>query len=109
QILLDELDRCADVPHEWFTADSEFGRVNAFRAGLRQRGELYAVAVRSDLRVRDLREVPPARDGGTGRFPVAPIRSAEDWAALRPASAWQRFKTRDGEKGELIVEAIETE
>ena len=96
------------VPHGWFTADSEFGRVNAFRAGLRQRGERYVVDVRSDLRIRDLREMPPARKGDTGRFRVRAGASAEQWAAIQPAPAWQRFKIRDGEKGPLMVEAIET-
>jgi SRSO17 transposase len=109
EILLDELDLCCDVPHQWFVTDSEFGRVNAFRAGLRQRQQRYIVAVRSDLRIRDLREVPPQRNGSTGRLPLAPIRSAEEWLALQPASAWRRFKIRDAEKGELLVESIETE
>ncbi len=107
QILLDALDRCRDVPHAWFTCDSEFGRVNAFRAGLRQRRERYVVEVRADLRVRDLREPPPPRRGATGRLRVAPIRAAQEWAALQPASAWQAFTIRGGEKGPLRVEAAQ--
>ena len=82
EILLGELDRCRGVPHAWFTWDGEFGRVNGFRAGLRQRRERYVVEVRDDLRVRDLGERPPRRRGMTGRFPVAPTRSAKEWAGL---------------------------
>jgi SRSO17 transposase len=108
EILLDELDRCRDVPHAWFTCDSEFGRVNALRAGLRQRGERYVVEVRDDLRIRDLRERPPQRHGTTGRFPVAPTRSAKEWADGQPAGAWRAFEIRGGEKGPLLVEAVET-
>lgn len=108
EILLDELERCRDVPHAWFTCDSEFGRVNAFRAGLRQRGERYVVEVRDDVRVRDLRERPPPRRGTTGRLPVAATRSAKEWAQLQPASVWQAFEVRGGEKGPLWVEAAQT-
>jgi SRSO17 transposase len=109
EILLDELDVCRDVPHAWFTCDSEFGRVNEFRAGLRRRGERYVVEVRDDLRLRDLGERPPARRGVTGRPPVAPARSAAEWAGLRAEDAWQHFEIRGGEKGPLRVEAVETQ
>jgi SRSO17 transposase len=108
EILLDEIDRCRDVPHAWFTCDSEFGRVNAFRAGLRQRGERYVVAVREDLRIRDLHEPAPPRRGTTGRLPVAPIRSAQEWAERQAVEGWQQFNIRDGEKGPLRVEAVQT-
>lgn len=108
EILLDEVDRCRDVPHAWFTCDSEFGRVNAFRAGLRQRGERYVVEVREDLRIRDLHEPPPPRRGTTGRLPVAPIRSAKEWAERQAVEEWQQFDLRDGEKGPLRVEAVQT-
>lgn len=108
EILLDQLERCRDVTHAWFTCDSEFGRVNAFRAGLRKRAERYVVEVRDDLRVRDLRERPPPRRGTTGRLPVAPTRSAKEWAQRQPASAWQAFELRGGEKGPLRVQAAQT-
>ena len=39
QILLEQVKWCQDVLHAWFSCDSELGRVNAFRAGLRQRRE----------------------------------------------------------------------
>jgi SRSO17 transposase len=109
EILLDQLDTNKDLPHSWFTCDSEFGRVNAFRAVLRERNERYVVDVRSDLRLRDLRATPPPRQGQTGRIPsVPPTTSAEAWAAAQPASAWQRIMLRYGEKQPLVVEAAET-
>jgi len=109
EILLDELDLCRGVPHAWFTCDSEFGRVNEFRSGLRRRKERYVVEVRDDLRIRDLRERPPQRRGTTGRFPVAPTRSAQEWAGLQPAAAWQQYELRGGEKGPLRVEAAQAQ
>jgi SRSO17 transposase len=108
QILLEALDRGRAVPHAWFVADAEFGRVNLFRAGLRKRKERYVVDVRSDLRIRDLRQAPPPRQGTTGRFRVVPTTSASAWAALQPASAWRPFTIRDGDQGPLRVEALET-
>jgi SRSO17 transposase len=109
EILLDQLDRAKDLPHAWFTCDAEYGRVNAFRQGLRQRRERYVVDVRADLRMRDLRATPPARKGRTGRIPsVPPTLQAQQWAGQQPASAWQRILLRDGEKGPLVVEAVET-
>lgn len=108
QLLLDALDRCRDVPHAWFTADAEFGRVNAFRAGLRQRGERYVVDVRSDLRIRDLRGTARPQRGTTGRLPVVATTSAAAWAAAQAASAWREITIRAGDKGPLRVEAVET-
>jgi SRSO17 transposase len=109
EILLDQLDTNKNLPHSWFTCDSEFGRVNEFRAGLRERKERYVVDVRADLRLRDLRAEPPPRQGQTGRIPsVAPTTSAAAWAAAQPESAWQRVTIRYGEKQPLVVEAAET-
>src|SRR5439155_17785781 len=40
RIGLDQIDRCrGELPHGWIAADDEFGRVLAFRAGLRDRHE----------------------------------------------------------------------
>ena len=55
----------ASVPHEAVAADDEFGRVEAFRAGLREQGEAYALDVPCSTPVRDLqarrpRSKPPA-------------------------------------------------
>lgn len=109
EILLDQVRTCRAVPHAWFVADSEFGRVNAFRAGLRQLQERFVVDVREDLRLRDLQASPPPRRGGTGRRPTTPPEtSAAAWAAAQPASAWQTFEIRGGEKGPLVVEAVQT-
>lgn len=108
EILLDQVDRCRDVPHAWFVCDSEFGKVYDFRAGLRQRGERYAVDVRSDMLVRDLQASPPERRHATGRAPLVPFVGVAEWAAAQPATAWQRFEIRGGEKGPLLVEAVQT-
>lgn len=109
EILLDLIDANKDVPHAWVAADSEFGRINQFREGLRQRGERYVVDVRQDLRMRDLRAGPPQRRSDRGPAPSVPEwTSASAWAASRPAEAWQRYEIRDGEKWPLLVEATQT-
>jgi SRSO17 transposase len=109
EILLGLIDANKEVPHAWVAADSEFGRINKFREGLRQRGERYVVDVREDLRLRDLSAGPPQRRSDKGPAPSAPAwTSASAWAQARPAGAWQRYKIRDGEKRPLLVEATET-
>lgn len=108
EILLDQIDRCQDVPHAWFTCDAEAGRVYQFRAGLRQRQERYVVDVRNDMQMRDLRAKPPQRNGTRGRQPLPPVQSVAEWATAQPATAWQRFEIRGGEKGPLRVEAAQT-
>src|SRR5262249_9762577 len=53
RIALDQIARCrADLPHGWVAADDEFGRVLAFRAGLRQRRERYVLDVPCNTLVR---------------------------------------------------------
>jgi SRSO17 transposase len=109
EILLDQLKICRGVPHAWFVADAEFGRVNAFRKALRKLPERYVVDVREDLRLRDLKAPLPARRGVRGRKPqTSPETSAAAWSAAQPSKAWRRFEVRGGEKGPLRVEAIET-
>jgi SRSO17 transposase len=108
EVLLDEVDRCKGVPHSWLAADSEFGKVYAFRQGLRQRGERYVVDVPSTWLVRDLRAEPPRRQHAKGPAPKAPFQNIEAWLTEQPAAAWQRFEVRAGEKGPLLVEAVET-
>lgn len=108
EILLDQVDRCQDVPHAWLVADAEFGRVYEFRKGLRQRQERYVVDVRNDTQIRDLRATPPRRQGQRGRHPLPPWQSVQAWAASQPPAAWTRFEIRAGEKGPLRVEAAQT-
>ncbi len=57
--------------------------------------------------VRDLGEAPPPRQRLAGRAPKAPFRRVDEWAARQPATAWQRMEVRSGEKGPLVVEAVE--
>jgi SRSO17 transposase len=108
RIALDQIDRCrTDLPHGWVAADDEFGRVLAFRAGLRDRRERYVLDVPCNTLVRDLGEAPPPRRRPGGRAPKAPFRRVDEWAARQPPSAWQRLEVRPGEKGPLVVEVAE--
>ena len=104
------LERHADaIPHGWVAGDDDFGRSAHFRAWLRERQERYVLDVPCDTLVRDLDERRPRRRrAGRGRKKEPPFRRADAWASRQPPSRWQRFTIRDGEKGPLEVEAIET-
>ena len=110
RIALDLLDESrGDVPHGWIAADDEFGRVAAFRAGLRKRGERYVLDVPCNTLIRDLEaRRPPRRKAGVGRKREVPFMRADAWAASRPAEKWTRMTIRDGEKGPIEVEVSTT-
>ena len=109
RIALDMLDAHGeDIPHGWIAGDSEFGRVAAFRKGLRDRGERYCLDVPSDTVVRDLEARPPRRRSRKTRRRAVPFRRVDAWVANIRPSRWKRFKVRDGEKGPIEVEAVET-
>jgi SRSO17 transposase len=97
------------VPHRWVLGDDEFGRVQAFREGLRQRQESYVLDVPCSTNVRDLHaRRPPRRTARKGRRRVVPFRRAEQWAAAQPAHRWREMEVKDGQKGPLRVRAILT-
>ncbi|MDO8945022.1 MAG: IS701 family transposase, partial [Desulfobacterales bacterium] len=99
----------ASVPHQAVTADDEFGRVAAFRAGLRQRQEAYVLDVPCNTQVRDLQgRRPPRRAGKKSRRREVPVRRADAWAAAQPADRWQEFTVHDGQKGPIRVQAVRT-
>ena len=111
----------ANIPHAWIAGDSEFGRVAAFRKGLRDRGERYCLDVPSGTVARDLEARPPRRRSRKTRRRAVPFTRVDAWAADVRPSRWKRFKVRpkgpirrrsgpagDGEKGPIEVEAVET-
>ena len=99
----------ASIPHRWVLADDEFGRVQAFLEGLRQRQEAYVLDVPCSTRVRDLRaRRPPRRPGRKSRRRVVPFRRAEQWASAQPAGRWREIDVKDGQKGPIRVRAILT-
>lgn len=99
----------ASVPHAAVAADDEFGRVAAFRAGLRERQEAYVLDVPCNTQVRDLQgRRPPRRAGRKTRRRQVPFRRADQWAAAQPADRWQEFTVQDGRKGPIRVQALMT-
>jgi SRSO17 transposase len=106
RIALDLLQRCAVVPHAWVTADDEFGRVQDFRAELRQRHERYLVDVPADTLIRDLEAEPSPQKRRCGSLPKMPFETVSNWALRQPRSRWQRIEVRAGEKGIVQVEAM---
>jgi len=109
RIALDMLDaHGAGIPHGWIAGDAEFGRVQAFRGDLRGRGERYCLDVPSDTLVRDLGRRRPPRRSRKGKKREVPFVRADVWAKAVAPSRWKRFRVRDGEKGPIEVEAVET-
>src|SRR5262249_54549006 len=82
----------------WVAADDEFGRVTAFRAGLRRRQLRYVVDVPCNTLVRDVTErLEPTRPGGKPRLP--PFERVEAWVARQPGGRWRRVRLRAGTQG----------
>jgi len=110
RMALEMLDRHgASVPHGAVAADDEFGRVEAFRAGLRDRREAYVLEVPCNTPVRDLQaRRPPRRVGRKSRRREVPFRRADQWATAQRADRWQEFTVQDGTKGPIQVQAIMT-
>lgn len=102
--MLDE--QGALLPHAWVSGDDEMGRSADFRRDLRTRGERYLLAVPSNTLIRDLETEPPAY-AGRGRHPKQPFVQVRRWCAALPASAWTPIDVRDGEKGPLVMEALQ--
>ena len=102
--MLDE--RGKSLPHAWVTGDDEMGRPADFREDLRDRSERYLLAVPSNTCIRDLEKEPPAY-AGQGRPPERPYQQARRWCAALPDSAWTSLDVRDGEKGPLVIEAVQ--
>jgi SRSO17 transposase len=96
----------AALPHQWITGDDEFGRVNALRQRLRAGGERYLLDVPCTTPVRDLERRRPPR-GKSRRPKEVPFCRADVWAAKQPRDRWRRLKAGDGEKGPLLVEALD--
>jgi SRSO17 transposase len=106
-LALEMLDRHGSVlPHAWVTGDDEMGRPAAFREQLRQRGERYLLAVPANTWIRDLEADRPAHVG-RGRPAEQPFGRVDRWCAAQPATAWVRIDVRDGQKGPLIVDALQ--
>jgi SRSO17 transposase len=98
RIGLERLQRiAADLPHGWIAADDEFGRVTAFRGGLRARGERYVVDVPSNSLVREFQ---------VGQELTGPFTRVDIWARQQPSWRWQKVRIRPGEKGELAVRVL---
>src|SRR5262249_61501927 len=88
------LDRSGpDLPFAWVAADDEFGRVAAFRAGLRLRRLRYVLDVPCNTLIRDLGAAPAA---GRRR---PPWRRVDEWAAAPPASRWRKLTVGARAKG----------
>jgi SRSO17 transposase len=96
------------LPHGWIVADDEFGRVGDFRKQLRAWNERYVLDVPCNTLVRDLQaRRPPRKKGCQGRRRAVPFVRAEVWAKRQPAARWRKMKVKDGEKGPIVVWAVD--
>jgi SRSO17 transposase len=90
EIALGLLDQAVEWGVRWacVVADADCGDNPNFLAGLEERRQRYAAAVRSDFAVAD------GRRGG-------PVQRADAVIAAQPASAWRTVRWREGSKGWL--------
>lgn len=96
------------IPHHWVTADDEFGRVEAFREGLRQKGEAYMVDVPVTTTIRDLAVDKPLRPGSSTGRRASRFGQVHQWAAAQCPQAWRKVRVKDGQKGPAVVQAVMT-
>jgi SRSO17 transposase len=96
------------LPHAWIAGDDEMGRSTQFRRDLRARHERYLLAVPGNTLIRDLAAAPP-RYRGKGPRPQVPFVRADRWCAQLPATAWTTVEVRAGEKGPLVVRALQAQ
>ena len=107
ELMLEMLDEHGEtLPHAWIAGDDELGRSSWFRQQLRQRNERYLLAVPANTLVRDLKAPTPPSQGTRPR--LAPFVRVERWCGAVPESAWQTIEVRAGEKGPLVVQAVQT-
>ena len=107
QLALQMLDeQSAKLPHGWVAGDDEMGKIPEFRGELQARGERYLLAVPSNTLIRDLAAEPPPYCG-RGRQPKSPYVRVDRWCQALSKSDWTTIDVRDGEKGPLVVEAIQ--
>lgn len=107
ELSLEMLDEQGGIlPHAWVAGDDEMGRSSEFRGELHARGERYLLAVPSNTLVRDLTAAAPTYRG-FGKRPKSPFVRVDKWCASLPRSAWNTIDVRDGEKGPLVVEAVQ--
>jgi SRSO17 transposase len=96
------------LPHAWVAGDDEMGRSTQFRRELRARQERYLLAVPGNTLVRDLAAAPP-RYRGNGPHPQVPFMRVDRWCARLPAKAWTTIEVRAGEKGPLVIQAVQAQ
>lgn len=112
QLALDLVDQALgwEVPRLPVVADSAYGNDFDFRAGLRGRGLLYAVAVQPGTKVwtRDPAQVPVAASKPTGRprqYPalqdLPEAKTLLTVAQELPRRAWRNIAWRQGTKGPM--------
>jgi SRSO17 transposase len=107
QLALQMLDeQSAKLPHGWVAGDDEMGKIPEFRGELQARGEQYLLAVPSNTLIRDLEAEPPPYSG-RGRQPKPPYVRVDRWCQALSKSDWTTIDVRDGEKGPLVVEAVQ--
>lgn len=123
QLGLQLLQQASNVPHGWVVADDEFGRVSELRCDLNKRRERYVLDVPCNTLVRaedlwrppETTDMTPAASRRKRRKALKCARArkpafqrVDAWAAAQPESRWKRFEIRPGEKGPLIVHAVQT-
>jgi len=101
------------IQFAWVGADGGYGKEPAFLRGLDDMDEIFVVDVHKDqlIYLEDPQPVIPQKKNKRGKKTSryqAQTQSVrvDNWQEAQPEEAWQRYKLRDGTKGELIVEIL---
>ncbi len=116
QLALEMLKTAQDrgIQFGYVAIDGGYGKEPAFLRDVEEQGVRFVTDVHCDqtLYLDDPNPQVPAR-GGRGRKPSrrrpqSTVYRVDQWAATQPAEAWQRLTLREGEKGRLVADYLQT-
>jgi SRSO17 transposase len=107
--------RQAGLHFDYAVFDGGYGHLPWFVRALADDGETFLAEVHSDqmIYLDNPHPAVPPRRSNKGRAPSRPkstqaAQTVAAWAAGQPAQTWRRLAIRDGEKGEIVADFLQT-
>lgn len=103
------------VRFSWVGVDAGYGKEPAFLRRLEQAGEVFMADVHKNQQIYldDPAPCLPERKGSRGKKPTClqtqrVSQRVDEWVKAQPTESWQRVTIREGTKGKLRVDALQT-